>query len=316
VERQDFIRDEVRKLLHASFIEEVYHPEWLANPVVVPKANGKLRMCIDYTNLNKACPRDPYPLPCIDGLFCYVVMPYGLRNALPTFVRAMNKTFGDLIRDKVEVYVDDIVVKTKKGSTLLEDLALVFDRLRVTRMKLNPDKCVFGVSAGKLLGFLVSHRGIEANPTKIKAIETMRPPARIKDVQRLTGCLAALILFISRLAEKALPFFKLLRGSGPFTWTEEAEQAFQELKQHLTTLPILVAPELGETLFLYLTASSEAVSMVLVAERTVQSGQGGRVVSLAKDDGPTIMEVEDGPEPGGPDPNPGGPGVEPDSQGP
>ena len=122
---------------------------------------------------------------------------------------------------------------------------------------------------------LVSHRGIEANPTKIKAIETMRPPARIKDVQRLTGCLAALILFISRLAEKALPFFKLLRGSGPFTWTEEAEQAFQELKQHLTTLPILVAPELGETLFLYLTASLEAVSMVLVAERTVQSGQGG-----------------------------------------
>ena len=128
--------------------------------------------------------------------------------------------------------------------------------------------------------------------------------------------MAALILFISRLAEKALPFFKLLRGSGPFTWTEEAEQAFQELKQHLTTLPILVAPELGETLFLYLAASSEAVSMVLVAERTVQSGQGGRVVSLAKDDGPTIMEVEDGPEPGGPDPNPGGPGVEPDSQGP
>ena len=123
----------------------------------------------------------------VDGLYCYIVMPYGLRNALPTFVRAMNKTFCNLIRDIVEVYVDDIVVNTKVGSTLVEDLSLVFDRLRATRMKLNPEKCVFGVSAGKLLGFLVSHRGIEANPAKIKAIEAMRPPGRIKDVQKLLG---------------------------------------------------------------------------------------------------------------------------------
>jgi hypothetical protein len=123
----------------------------------------------------------------VNGLYCYVVMPYGLKNVLPTFVRAMSKTFGDLIRDKVEVYVDDIVVKTKRGLTLVEDLTLVFDKLWATCTKLNPDKYVFGVSAGKLLGFLVSHRGIEANPEKIKAIEAMRHPARIKDVQKLTG---------------------------------------------------------------------------------------------------------------------------------
>ena len=86
-------------------------------------------------------------------------MPYGLRNALPTFVRAMNKTFCNLIIDIVEVYVDDIMVKTKVGTTLVEDLSLVFDRLRATRTKLNPEKCIFGISAGKLLGFLVSHRG-------------------------------------------------------------------------------------------------------------------------------------------------------------
>jgi hypothetical protein len=113
----------------------------------------------------------------VDGLYCYVVMPYGLKNDLPTFVWTMSKTFGDLIRDIVEVYVDDIMVKTKKGSTLVEDLTLVFDKLRATRMKQNLEKCVIGVSAGKLLGFLVSHRGIEANPEKIKSIETMRPPA-------------------------------------------------------------------------------------------------------------------------------------------
>jgi hypothetical protein len=178
VERQDFIRKEVRKLLDASFIKEIHHPVWLANPVAVPKVNGKLWMCIDYTSLNKACPKDPYPLPCIDqivdstygcdllsfldaysgfhqiqmsredgkhtafvtvdGLYCYVVMPYGLKNALPTFVRAMSKTFEDLIRDKVELYVNDIVVKTKRGSTLVEDLTLVFGKLRATRTKLNP----------------------------------------------------------------------------------------------------------------------------------------------------------------------------------
>jgi hypothetical protein len=118
----------------------------------------------------------------VDGLYCYVVMPYGLKNALLTFVRAMSKTFGDLNRDRVEVYVDDIMVKTKRGSTLVEDLTLVFDKLQETHTRLNPEKCVFGVTAGMLLGFLVSHRGIEANPEKIKAIETMRPPARIKDV--------------------------------------------------------------------------------------------------------------------------------------
>jgi hypothetical protein len=209
----------------------------------------------------------------VDGLYCYVVMPYGLRNALPTFVRAMSKTFGDLIRDRIEIYVDDIVVKTKRGSTLVEDLTLVFDKLWVTRTKLNPDKCVFGVFAGKLLGFLVSHQGIEANLEKIKAIEAMRPPACIKDIQKLTGSLAALSRFISRMAKKALPFFKLLWKSGPFSWTEEAEHAFQELKQHLVSLLILVAPEPGELLYLYIAAAAEVVSMVLVVERTTQGGQ-------------------------------------------
>jgi hypothetical protein len=226
---------------------------------------GKLWMCIDYTSINKACPKDPFPLPridqimystsgcdllcflyaysgfhqipmssedeeniafiTVDGLFCYVSMPYGLKNALPTFVRAMYKTFGDLIRDLVEVYVDNIVVKIKSSASLLDNLALVFDRLRLTHTKLNPDKCVFGVTTGKLLGFLVLCREIEANPEKIRTIEAMRPPACIKDVQKLAGCLAALSRFISRLAEWALPFFKLLRKSGPFIWTNDAEEA-------------------------------------------------------------------------------------------
>jgi hypothetical protein len=122
----------------------------------------------------------------VDSLFCYVSMPYGLKNALPIFVCAMHKTFGDLIRDLVEEYVNDIVVKIKSHLSLLDNLAIVFDMLRSMCVMLNLDKCVFRVSDGKLLGFLVSHWGIEANPKKIKAIEVMRPPARIKDVQKLT----------------------------------------------------------------------------------------------------------------------------------
>jgi hypothetical protein len=142
------------------------------------------------------------------------------------FVRVMHKTFGDLIRDLVEVYVNDIVVKVKSSASLLDNLALVFDGLRLPHTKLNPDKCVFGVTVGKLLGFLVLCRGIEANLKKIQMIKAMRPPARIKDVQKLVGCLAALRQFISRLAENALPFFKLMWKSGPFVWTKDAEETF------------------------------------------------------------------------------------------
>jgi hypothetical protein len=162
----------------------------------------------------------------VDDLFCCVSMPYGLKNSLPTFVRAMHKTFGDLIRYLIEVYVDDIVVKIKSHASLLDNLAHVFDRLRSTHTKLNPDKCVLGVTTGKLLGFLVSYQGIKANPEKIRTIEAMWPPVRIKDVQKPTCCLAVLSQFISRLPEQALLFFKLLRKSGPFIWTDEAEEAF------------------------------------------------------------------------------------------
>jgi hypothetical protein len=162
----------------------------------------------------------------VDDLFCYLSMPYGLKNALSTFARVMHKTFDDLIRDLIVVYVDGIIVKIKSHASLLDNLAQVFDRLWTTHTKLNPDKCVFRITAGKLLGFLVSYQGIEANPEKIRMIEVMWPLAHIKDVQKLLGCLAALSRFISRLTEQALPFFKLLCKSGPFIWTDEAEEAF------------------------------------------------------------------------------------------
>lgn len=137
---------------------------------------------------------------------------------------------------------------------------------------MNPEKCVFGVPSGKLLGFLVSHQGIEANPNKIQAIEHIQAPKRVKEVQHLNGCTTALGRFISRLGEHALPFFKLLQKSGPINWTPKAEATLQDLKRYLASLPILVALKAGERLLLYVAAMTQVVSAVLVAEREEDPG--------------------------------------------
>ena len=142
-----------------------------------------------------------------------------------------------------------------------------FENLRKFKWKLNPTKCVFGVPSGKLLGFIVSSRGIEANPTKVNAIRFMKPPRSKKDLMKLTGCMAALSWFISRLGDRGLPFFKLLWKSDNFEWNDDASKAFQELKDFLTSPPILTAPEDGEVLILYIAATTNVVSTVLVNER-------------------------------------------------
>ena len=136
--------------------------------------------------------------------------------------------------------MDDIVVKTKDGATLVQDLEETFVNLRKINLKLNPQKCVFGVPSGKLLGFFVSQRGIEANPDKIKAIEQIEAPKRIKDVCRLTGCIAAMSRFISKSAERAFPFFKILKKAGLMEWTPEAEATLQDLKKYLSSTLILL----------------------------------------------------------------------------
>jgi hypothetical protein len=212
-EKRRAIGEEIHKLMAAGFIKEVFHPEWLANPVLVRKKGGKWRMCVDYTGLNKACPKVPYPLPRIDqivdstvgcetlsfldaysgyyqirmkesnqlatsfitpfGMYCYVTMPFGLRNAGATYQRCMNHVFGEHIGRTVEAYVDDIVVKTRKASDHLSDLETTFRCLKAKGVKLNPEKCVLGVPRGMLLGFIISEWGIKANPEKIASITNM-----------------------------------------------------------------------------------------------------------------------------------------------
>jgi hypothetical protein len=181
-----------------------------------------------------------------------------------------------------EAYVDNIVVKTHESHTFIEDLDETFANLRRVNIKLNPAKCAFGVLSGKLLGFLVSHRGIEANPDKVKAIEEMRPPRNLKEMQRLAGCMAALGRFIMRSGEKALPFFKLMKHTRKFEWTLEADKAFAELKRYLTSPPIMVAPTFREPLLLYIMATPRTTSAILIAE------QDAKVIAKEEVDPPSL----------------------------
>jgi hypothetical protein len=141
-----------------------------------------------------------------------------------------------------------VVVKTPKDEGLISDLLETFDNLRKFKMKVNLEKCTFGVPSGKLLGYMVSRRGIDPNSEKVLAITKMKPPESLHDVQKLMGCMAALSRFISQLSIRGLQFFKLLKKQDKFQWTQEAQEAFRELKKYLTTSPTLVAPEPYENL--------------------------------------------------------------------
>jgi hypothetical protein len=145
---------------------------------------------------------------------------------------------------------------------------VAFERLRANGVKLNPEKCVFGVPRGMLLGYIVSQRGIEPNPEKVATLERMGPIRDLMGVQKVLGCLAALSLFISLLGEKGLPLYRLLKKHKCFSWTVEAQEALDKIKATLTHGPILAPPHDGEPLYLYVTATTQVVSAVIVVERT------------------------------------------------
>jgi hypothetical protein len=170
-----------------------------------------------------------------------------------------------------ELYVDDIVIKSGKVDSLLDDLQETFANLDRYSIKLNPKKCSFRVPTGLLLGYLISQRGIEGNPEKIQAIINMQPPKTRRHVQQLAGRLAALSRFISKLGQKALPFYRLLWKMDKFTWTEEAQAAFDDLKHRLSMSPVLVTPREKEPMLLYIAAINQVVSSALVVKRTEDS---------------------------------------------
>ncbi|XP_019191514.1 PREDICTED: uncharacterized protein LOC109186061 [Ipomoea nil] len=163
-------------------------------------------------------------------------------------------------------YVDDMLVKSREEDKHAEDLADCFKVMMKYNLRLNPKKCAFAVQGGKFLGYMVTKRGIEPNPEKVQAIIDMQPPTTVRDLQRLTGRLAALSRFLSKAADKTVPFFEAMKKKEGFAWTAECQRSFEELKQYLSSPPVLSTPQVGEPLFLYLAASAKAVSSVLVRE--------------------------------------------------
>nr|GEW24878.1 reverse transcriptase domain-containing protein [Tanacetum cinerariifolium] len=285
-ERAKAIQAEVQKLVEAGIVREVYYHDWLSNPVMVKKHDKSWRMCVDFTDLNKACPQDCYPIPEIDwkveslcgypfkcfldaykgyhqiqlaepdeektafhtgqGVYCYTKMSFGLKNAGATYQRLMDKAFESQIIRNIEI-----------------------------NMKLNPKKCSFGLAEGVFLGYVVTPEGIKPCSDKTAAVLQLPLPRTIKEVQSLNGKLAGLNIFLSKAAEKSLPLFKTLKKcikKSNFHWTAEVKQAFKQLKQHLSELPLSVAPKPKEELIIYLSATHGAISAVLMTEKgTVQT---------------------------------------------
>ena len=199
------------------------------------------------------------------GTYSYRVMPFGLKNTGATYQRLVNRMFQKQIGASMELYIDDMLVKSTTVELHITHLSEAFQILREYNMKLNPAKCVFGVSTGKFLGFIVNNRGNEANPDKIKAVLDMPPPSNIKEVQRLTGRIAALSIFVSIASDKCQPFFQVLKKA--FQWDTHCEEAFAALKTYLSSPPILVSPSEGELLTLYLVVSDFSTSAVLVRDK-------------------------------------------------
>ncbi|XP_022632809.1 uncharacterized protein LOC106780655 [Vigna radiata var. radiata] len=232
------IKEEVRKQFDAGFLVVARYPQWVANIVPVPKKGGKVRMCVDYRDLNRASPKDNFPLPYIDtlvdntakyslfsfmdgfsgynqikmvpedmekttfitlwGTFCYKVMPFGLKNVGATYQRAMVALFHDMMHKEIEVYVDDMIAKSESEEEHIFNLRKLFERLRKFKLRLNPAKCTFGVKSGKLLGFIVSQRGIEVDPDKVRAIAEMPAPRTEKEVRDEAGKREHAIYYLSK----------------------------------------------------------------------------------------------------------------------
>jgi len=198
--------------------------------------------------------------------YFYEVMSFGLKNAETTYQRLMDKIFKEMIGKNVEVYMDDIVVKSDSCGQHIKDLQEVFDALRKTNMRLKPQKCAFGVEGGKFLGFMLTHRGIEANPDKCRAITKMRSLENLKEIQQLLGRLTTLSRFVPRLAERMRPMAQMLRKTAKFSWNEECENIFTQLKEFLSSPAVIQKPRIDLLIMVYLAISEEAVSAALVQD--------------------------------------------------
>jgi len=304
------IKAEITKLIEAKFIWQCRYVEWISNVVPVYKKNGKLRVCIDFRNLNKATPMDGYPMLVADllvdaaaghqiisfmdgnagynqifmaeedipktafrcpghvGLFEWIVMTFGLKNAGATYERAMNFIFHEFIGKLVEIYIDDVVVKSGNFTKHLADLRKVLECTRKHGLKMNPNKCAFGVSAGQFLGFMVPQRGIEISRRSTDAINKIVAPTNKTELQSLIGKVNFIRRFISNLSSKIHAFSPLLKlkADQEFVWGKEQQLALDKIKNYLTNPPVLIPPQQGKCFTLYLSTDGMVIGSALIQE--------------------------------------------------
>ncbi|GKU89741.1 hypothetical protein SLEP1_g3839 [Rubroshorea leprosula] len=286
------VKEEVERLHKVGFIRTARYSEWLSNIVPIVKKNGKLRVCIDFWNLNLATPKNEYPMPVADllvdgvarhrilsfmnghsgynhifiveediskmafrcpgniGTYEWVVMLFGLKNAGTTYQRAMNAIFHDMIGCFMEIYIDDVVVKSMEDEEHLEHLRKAFERMRQHGLKMNPLKCAFGVTAGNFLGFLVHERGLEVDKNKARSVIEARPPQNKKELQR-------------------------------FKWERQHQAAFDAIKEYLSKPPVLVPPVKNKPLLLYISAADELIGCLLAQENNNKQEQAVYYLSRA-----------------------------------
>jgi hypothetical protein len=303
--KETTIKSEVEKFLKAGFIYPIHLTQWVSNPVSVDKKQGMIHVCTDFCDLNKACPKNNYLAPVIDhiidectsceafsfmdgfsgynqiqikpedqhkmtficpwGTFAYRKMTFGLKNAGATFQWAMYFAFHNL-KHIVQAYLDDSASRSCKRKDHPTHLRLIFERCHYFRIHLNPNKCIFCVMSGHLLGFIVSTTGIMVDPLKVEEIIQFPPPCTILQLQNLQGKVNFLRRFIANYAEITKVFMHLLKKYVPFFWDKDAQHAFDALKHALTTMPLLRPPNYNKDFLLYLVATESTIGMVLVQE--------------------------------------------------
>jgi hypothetical protein len=279
---QKFINEEIQKMLDNKLIRESTSP-WASPVVLVTKKNGKKRFCVDYRKLNAITKKDSYPLPRIDemldslagakyfstldlmsgywqvemnlsdrektafitryGIYEFNVMPFGLCNAPATFQRLMNYIYQGIAYKYVVVYLDDTNIFSKTFDDHLKHLHEVFTRIRKAGLKLNLEKCNFWMKRLPFLGHIIEEKGISPDPDKIIAVQNITPPKNVTQLRSFLGLAGYYRRFIRNFSSIAQPLNQLLRKDIAYDWKDNCQQAFDELKQRLTTAPILIYPD-------------------------------------------------------------------------
>lgn len=302
---REIIKKETDEMLKNGIIRRS-NSAYASPVVLVPKPDGSHRTCIDYRKLNEVTIRDSFPLPLIDqildafhgaelwtlcdcasgyyqvpmreedkpktafitheGLFEFNVMPFGLSNAPSTFQRLMNSVLAELLWKNVIVYIDDIIIFSRKGENHAEILEKVFQKLRAAGIRLKASKCRFARRKIDILGFRISQDGQEVQSEKVRAVVKMRQPRSIREVQSFLGMANYYRKFIQNFAQIVRPLYDLTKKENEWNWTKEQQRAFEKVKLVLTNAPILAHPDFSKTFILETDASNFQIGAVLLQE--------------------------------------------------